>query len=461
MAWDTNGSNQYAQFAMSAALKAATGGPFTFGAVVNLDSTTDGALIHMLDGTSGRHFMEIFGTYNWGTAAAAKSGPAGSTGSWVHIIMSKDTGTVTPEYTIIPLATGTPSSGACTGGNLANGAAPGAAGVIQAFRFGTSASEYVDAKTAALWCHASYMNQTAREALLTWALTVTAASVSSNGWAARFDTLSTINDATPAGGNETGRFGTSPFTLVADPTGDANNFFGGGGGSAVDVADAANGLRFRSAYETVSTGLALADSPQGLRWRSPEGSGAQIGVAAIAAVSDGLRLRSGYETVSTGVISVDVATGLRWRSGADSVTLGYALADAPAGLRWRSGYEAVQIGGGAVDVADGTPFGVRLRSVGGAPVYGSLATDLPNGFRLWSGYNSVLIQAPPITDAPAGYRWRSGYEAVSGSAPGETPEPTIIAHVKRHQISAPVAIRDVSSRVSTVHVIAPVRRFRA
>lgn len=226
MAWDLNGTNQYAQFAMSAALKAATGGPFTFGAVVNLDAATDGALIHFLDGASGRHFMEIFSTYNFGTASAAKSGPAGVGGgtTWVHIIMTKATGNVVPEYTLTVLG-GAPTSGACTGGNLGNGVAPGAAGVIQAFRFGTSATEWVDGKVAALWSHASYMAQAAREALTTWALTVTACQVGGLGWAARFDTLSTIVDATGLGGNETARFGTSPFTLAADPSG---AFFGSG-----------------------------------------------------------------------------------------------------------------------------------------------------------------------------------------------------------------------------------------
>jgi hypothetical protein len=228
MAWDLNGSNQYAQFTMSATLKAATGGPFTFGAVVNLDSATDGALIHFLDGTSGRHFLEIFTTYNWGTSAAAKSGPAGVGGgtTWVHIIMSKPTGTVPVEYTIFDLTAATaPTSGTATGGNLSNGAAPGAAGVIQAGRFDGSGTEYVDGKVEALWAHASYMDAAAREALTTWSATVTAASVSTAGWAVRLDTLSTINDATPAGGNETGRFGTSPFTLAAGPSG---SFFGGG-----------------------------------------------------------------------------------------------------------------------------------------------------------------------------------------------------------------------------------------
>lgn len=515
MAWDTNGSNQYAQFAMSAALKSATGGPFTFGAVVNLDAATDGALIHMLDGTSGRHFMEIFGTYNWGTAAAAKSGPAGSTGSWVHIIMTKATGTVTPEYTIIPLSTGTPSSGTCTGGNLANGAAPGASGVIQILRFGTSATEYVDAKVAGLWCHASYMNQAAREALLTWALTVTAASASSLGWAVRLDTLSTINDATPAGGNETGRFGTSPFTLVADPTGDPNNFFGST--SAVSVADTPGGVRLRSGYETVSSGVAVADSPAGERWRSPEGLGVLTGVQAALDAPNGLRLRSGYETVTFGVSIPDAPNGLRARSGYDSAGTGVAAADAPRGLGWRSGYESVSIGvsatdapgriswrsgadtttqpitvtdvatgmrlrsgyesislgGSPVTVADGVPDGFRLRSVGGAAILGVLTTDLPNGWRvratpdavtsgltvsdlpnglrLRSGTDAVSISASNPTDQPNGWRWNSGASGVSGAVV-VVPDVTIVAEVS--------TVRVVAS-VNVVRVDAPVRRFRA
>src|ERR1044071_668142 len=150
--------------------------------------------------------------------------------------MSKPTGTVPVEYTIFDLTAGSaPTSGTATGGNLANGAAPGAAGMIQVGRFATSGTEYVDGKVAALWGHASYMNQAAREALTTWALTVTAASASGMGWAVRLDTLSTITDATLQGGDETGRFGTTPFTLVSDPSGP----FFGGGGSTVNATMAA------------------------------------------------------------------------------------------------------------------------------------------------------------------------------------------------------------------------------
>lgn len=236
MAWDLNGSDQYARFTMSANLKAATGGPFTFGAIVNLDATTDGAIIHFLDGTTARHFMEIFGTYNFGTVSAAKAGPAGTGGgtTWVHIIMSKATGSVVPEYTITTIG-GSPTSGTCTGGNLGNGAAPGASGQIQIGRFATSATEYVDGKVAGLWAHASYMNQTAREALTSWSGVVTAASASALGWAVHLNTLSTITDATGQGGDETGRFGTTPFTLVSDPSG----FFGGGDATATPAATAA------------------------------------------------------------------------------------------------------------------------------------------------------------------------------------------------------------------------------
>jgi hypothetical protein len=422
---------------MSAALKAAAGGPFTFGAVVNLDSTADGALIHMMDGTSGRHFLEIFGTYNWGTSAAAKAGPAGSTGSWVHIIMSKATGNVVPEYTIIPLSTGTPSSGTCTGGNLGNGAAPGASGVIQILRFGTSASEWVDAKVAGLWVHASYMDQTAREALLTWALTVTAASVSTLGWAVRLDTLSTINDATPGGGNETARFGTSPFTLVADPTGDANDFFGGGG-TATDVPDASpGGHRLRSAYEMVSTGVAVADSPQGVRWRSPEGSGVQFGVAA-----------------------TDSPSGLRWRSGYEALTLGVAVGDVPSGWRFRSGSDGVTIGGGAVAIPDLSPDGFRLRAVGGEAILGHLIGDSPNGMRFRAGTSGVTI-APGISDAPTGFRWRSAYEEIIGDIPMDAPEATIIAEVFAEHVTVTVPRVRLTATVETIDITAAVRRFRA
>lgn len=254
MAWDLNSTNQYVQFTMSAALKAATGGPFTFGAVINLDSTTDGALIHFLDGTTGRHFMEIFGTYNFGTSAAAKAGPSGVTGAWYHVIMTKATGNVVPEYTVTPLATGVPVSGSCSGGNLGNGAAPGAAGVIQVGRFAVSATELVDGKVAATWGHASYMNQATREALTTFALVVTACQVGGLGWAVHYDTLSTLVDATGLGGNEIGRFGTTPFTLVTDPAG---AFFGGTGATATPATVAGVGA---VPTPTVSAGATVAAS---------------------------------------------------------------------------------------------------------------------------------------------------------------------------------------------------------
>jgi hypothetical protein len=227
MAWDLNGSDQYARFSMNAALEAAPGGPMAMLGLVHLDATTDGAVIHMLtSGGSPITFMEIFSSWNYGTTAGARTGPAGTTGAWYLVIISKDTGNVAPEYTLMTLSGGvfgSPASGTITGGGvtLGNGSAPGAGGIIQVGRWGTSGSEYIDGRLAAAAIWTSYLNQTAREALTTWALVLASSGIQ---WAARFDTLSSITDATGNGGNETGRFGTTPFTLAADPT---SNFFGG------------------------------------------------------------------------------------------------------------------------------------------------------------------------------------------------------------------------------------------
>lgn len=227
MAWDLNGSDQYARFSMNATLESAPGGPMTMLGLVHLDAIADGAVIHTLSsGGSPRNFMEIFATWNYGTTAGARTGPAGTTGAWYIVIISKNTGAVAPEYTLMTLSGGvfgSPVSGSITGGgvSLGDGTAPGAGGIIQIGRWGTSGTEYVDGRIAAAAIWTAYLNQTAREALTTWALVLASSGIQ---WAARFDTLSSITDATGNGGNETGRFGTTPFTLAADPT---SNFFGG------------------------------------------------------------------------------------------------------------------------------------------------------------------------------------------------------------------------------------------
>lgn len=351
MAWDLDGVDQYARFTMSAALKAATGGPFTFGAVLWLDATTDGAIIHALDGTTGRHFLEVFGTYNFGTASAAKSGPAAVTGAWYNVILSKDTGNVPCEYTVSPIATAVPVSGTCTGGNLGNGAAPGAAGQWQVGRFALSATEYVNGRIASTWGHASYMNQAAREALTTWALTVTAASVGGLGWAIRYDTLSTLVDATGAGGNETGRFGTAAFTLVADPSGDPNNYFGGGG-TPVTINDTSGGSSASGSAEQVLRGVVLTD-----------GSG-------------GATAGGSTESVLRGVVVGDTSGGGSGGSSAGGVLVGVTLADSSGGTGAGSSASLAPVMG--VVVAD-TPGGASAGSSASTAVADRIVADTSGG----------------------------------------------------------------------------------
>jgi hypothetical protein len=174
------------------------------------------------------------------------------------VIISKNTGAVAPEYTLMTLSGGTfgsPASGTLTGGgvSLADGTSPGAGGIIQMGRWGTAGSEYVDGRVAAVAIWNAYKNQAAREALVTWALVLASAGIQ---WAARFDTLSTITDATGNGGNETGRFGTSPFTLAADPTSD---FFGGSSLSGAVALSSVSTLT-AAGITTVTTAAAALSS---------------------------------------------------------------------------------------------------------------------------------------------------------------------------------------------------------
>lgn len=226
MAWDFDGVDNYVKFSMPSALQSAAGGPMTMAALINLDATTDGAFIHTMSGSTSFQFIEVFSTFNYGTTAGARNGPsaAAAVGAWYYVIISKNTGNIAPEYTLIPLATpGSPTSGTMTGGGvtLGDGTAPGASGFIQSGRWGTSSTEYVNGRIAAAGIWNAYLNQATREALVTWALTLASTGLR---WAVRFDTISTLTD-TIGGGNETARFGTTPITLVADPSG---AFFGGG-----------------------------------------------------------------------------------------------------------------------------------------------------------------------------------------------------------------------------------------
>jgi hypothetical protein len=507
VAWDLDGSTQYFDCIMPTAVKNAAGGPFTMAAFIDLDAATDGAPICNMSGSSVFQVLEIFSSLNYGTSAGTRNGPNVTTltpsavGNPYIMIISKNTGNVAPEYTVIPWtsgAPGTPVSGTITGGGatLGDGVAPGASGFIRCGQYGTVTAERINGRIIALAQYTEYKDSTERATLDSWNDWLdTGGPGAALAWAMEFTALTSRTDASGNGGNESARNGTTPYTLVADPA----NFFPSGG-SAVSVADVPNGLRLRSGYEALSGGLGVADSPAGLRLRSPEGSGVQFGVAttdsprgfrlrsAIESVSTGilisdapnglrwrsrtadtvvtgtavadnpagLRWRSGSDSISIGVGIADVPTGLRWRSGADSVSLSVTVVDSISGLRFRSGYEVVVIGGGAVDVADPLAFGFRLRSVGGTAVLGHAIADVPNGWRLRSGADSVTVGGSTIVDQPFGFRWRSGRSSVS-IAVGAT-------------IYAPVGIVRISGGVATVEIEAPtvasqlngtVRRFRA
>lgn len=351
MAWDLNGSDQYARFSMNATLEGAAGGPMTMLGLVHLDAITDGAVIHELSsGGSPRNFMEIFSTWNYGTSAGARTGPAGTTGAWYLVIISKDTGTVAPEYTLMTLSGGSfgsPSSGTLTGGGVAlgDGTSPGAGGIIQVGRWGTSGAEYVDGRIAAAAIWNAYKNQTAREALTTWALVLASSGIQ---WAARFDTLSTISDATGNGGNETGRFGTTPFTLAADPTSD---FFGGSSLSgaaalsSVSTLTAAGVTTITTAAAALSAGATLTAAGTRVQLPAAALSSGKVLTAAATRVQPGAAALSASATLTATGTRVQLptatlaaapvltATGTRVQLSTGALTASAVLAAAAQGTQ--------------------------------------------------------------------------------------------------------------------------------
>jgi hypothetical protein len=391
MAWDLNGSDQYARFSMNATLEGAAGGPMTMLGLVHLDSTADGAVIHELSsGGSPRNFMEIFSTWNYGTSAGARTGPAGTTGAWYIVIISKNTGAVAPEYTLMTLSGGTfgsPSSGTLTGGgvSLGDGTSPGAGGIIQVGRWGTSGSEYVDGRVAAAAIWNAYKNQAAREALVTWALVLASAGIQ---WAARFDTLSTINDATGNGGNETGRFGTTPFTLAADPTSD---FFGGASLSGAAALSAVSTLT-AAGVTTITTAAAALSAGATL---TAAATRTQFGAAALAAGA----------TLAAAAVSVALPT-----AGLSAVpTL------AAAGTR-------VQLPGGALAAA-----AVLAAAAGGTQSGAAALTSRPALTATATGpapFYRTAVLAPGAV-APAALTAGAGARATL--TPGGAPTATLIA----------------------------------
>lgn len=433
MAWDLDGSTQYFDCLMPAAIKAAAGGPMTLIAFTELDASTDGAFMCNMSGSSVFQVMEIFSSFNYGTSAGTRNGPVATSqtpsavGNPYIVIISKNTGNVAPEYTLIPWvsgAPGTPVSGTITGGGatLGDGTAPGASGFIRCGQYGTSTAERINGRIIALAQYTAYKDATARATLDSWTDWLNTSGPGAGlAWAMEFTALTTRTDASGNGGDESARNGTTPYTLVADPAG-----FFSGGGSAVNVADSPSGFALRSGYETVLSGVAVADSPVGLRMGSPEGQGVLIGVQA-----------------------TDSPSGFRLGAPGTSVSSGMAVSDAPNGFRLGAPFADVTVGGGSVSVAD-SPMGFRLGSAGGVATFGVLVTDLPAGWRMRSGMETLSVLAG-VADRPGGFRWGSGADSVTGDG---TPEPTqdvtIIAGVDLVRVSAPVDGAHINAAVMVV-----------
>lgn len=429
MAWDFDGVNQYLDCVMPAGVKAAPGGPMTMVAFVDLDSSTDGAFMCNMSGSTVFQWTEVFSSFNYGTSVGARNGPVATAqtpsavGNPYIVVITKDTGNIAPEYTLIPWisgAPGTPVSGSMTGGGvtLGNGLGAGAGGFIRIARWGTSGSEYINGRIIALAQYLNYKNQAARETLTTWAGWLAASSLA---FAMEFTALTPRVDASGNGGDETGRFGTAGITLVADPSG-----FFPSGGSDVFVSDAPNGLRWASAAETgVFSGLAVADSPQGIRLGSPAAETVSIGVATTDAPS-GLRLGQPTATASFGTVTADAPTGLRFGAPSAVVTSGVRAVDAPSGVRIGSGSQTLS-------------FGVAT-------------LDAPAGMRVAGGVDAVTANSSSIVDTPGGLRWGSGQEPTFQAGPIEHGPVTIYAEVRRTRISANVGIADFDGSVRRVRV---------
>jgi hypothetical protein len=369
VAWDFDGVDQYARFAAPTALQTAPGGPMTMAALVHLDATTDGAPICIMSGSTVYQFMEIFASWNFGTSAGTRTGPAGATGAWYWVIISKNTGNVAPEYTIFPLATGVPVSGTITGGGatLGDGVAPGASVFIQVARWGTSGTEYVNGRIGALLIGTAYHNQTSREAMTTWAL-----ALASTGavWGVRFDALTTRVNAVGGGGElETGRFGTASITLAADPSGDALSFFGGGG-TPVTIPDVSGGASAGSSTGAVVQGVALGDGSGGA------GAGSSTGtVAQGIVVADSSGGASGGSSASlapvVGVTVPDTPGGASAGSSGSTVVQGVVVGDTSGGGSAAGSTGAVAAGVLVQDASGGA-------TSGGTPDAPGAATFVPD-----------------------------------------------------------------------------------
>lgn len=414
MAWDFDGVDDYVKFSMPAALQTAPGGPMTMAALVHLDAVTDGAFIHTMSGTTSFQFMEIFATYNYGTTAGARTGPAGATGAWYYVILSKQTGNVAPEYTIIPLATMVPTSGTLTGGGvtLGDGTAPGASGFIQVGRWGTSTTEYINGRIAATAIWTAYLNQAAREALTTWALTLASSGLR---WAVRYDALSSRVD-TIGGGNETARFGTAAITLAADPSGP---FFGGD----VAIADSSGG----GSTSGTPDGLALGDGSAG---GSSAGAGDGLalgsgpGGTSSGGSGDGLALGDGSGGSGTGGAGTGLQLGDGGGGGGSAGTGdGLAVGDLPGGGSSGGQADPVATGSTPVAIAD---------SSGGTGAAGA-ADGLTLGSQ--SGGTGSGGQADTISGVPVTIGDTSG-----GGSSGGTPDPVSTQGVVHDNMAMPIAI---------------------
>lgn len=224
------------------------------------------------------------------------------------------------------------------------------------------------------------------------------------------------------------------------------------GGGGITATDAPGGMRWGSTQETVTIGVTVADSPQGMSMRSPAVETVAIGVT-VADTPVGIAQRSadgpgvavnpgaqdsprGYrwgsatETVAFGVTTADAPAGhrmgtpsatagsaivtadniggFRWGSIGGTVTIGVTAADSPAGLRAGSGIEVVAYG---LTMAD-APGGLRLGTPSATANNATIVSDAPGGLR-WGSAPEALVYSTIAADAPGGLRWGVASEVVA------------------------------------------------
>ena len=218
MARRFNGSSDFITFAVSSAVQSLVAGPLTLVAVVKINDTNDGALVHArTSGGTNSWWMEIVtgGVWNYGQAGVAKQiGTVTTSDGWEVLIGQKIAGGVNaPRGRRIVLGGGT--TDVTAGSGLSDGTAPGAGGILQVGKWGTAA-EYLGADVAAVAVFDSDLSDATTATFTTYAAILAA----TPAWVVAFDQASASDPIDDDSTNGTGDSVTiTGTTIVADPSG--------------------------------------------------------------------------------------------------------------------------------------------------------------------------------------------------------------------------------------------------